>query len=1119
MKLLFWVPPWPSQDDPLFFKNCTQKFLIPQANMLQAHGHQVDFVLPDVFADLGDLLKAGIRRVSVPDAVARYGKQVSGDVYTKLYQGAGRDELATLLKPVLAESYDAILLWENPAPFFDILYPDAPVLHQMPGAYARAPYPSTITVDPEGLYKTGLLFRDADVIQSLSDEITPDQRRAAEGFIDRARSILETIDDSDARRVLSEHPQFDEYMLLPLQITKHYAFRCDTGLESQFDLLIRELEAAPSNCGVIVTQYVHRLVSERVLTAETAVALQRQYPNLIFDEAFDRADSVSQKMMTHVQSVSTASSSLGLQALGWGHRLQVGYDTFLKPFSHDRSVEGVTPDERRRNVTAFLLSRYQPLADRMKSDARFVTRYLEALVEWKANKERGAASLPAFDDLDPEYWLRVMEGFQHGISAKSTREKDASFYLAQFRDHVRASRAVSFDIFDTLVRRPVEKPGDLYKFLEPEVYRMTGGRMANFARIRSACEQASREEQKGDAFDEITLDQIYSHVQKHYQVDDAMIEAVKQREIEMEVACCTRRDFGMKLLRVAQAEKANIYLISDMYLPREVIERILVRNGIDAHKKLYLSADLGLRKHDGRLFDHVLNELMMEGPQLLHVGDNKNNDVAQAERRDIKVLHWPAAIEKMRRNKGYKAVYDPRNGAGQRARSALAGLTANALFDDANTDLEFSSLFAGEPEKLGYAALGPIYAGYVQWLRRQAQRDGISDLFFFSREGFVLHQVYQTLFGSDPQAPKSHYFYTSRRCVRVAALREEGDIISLASQPYDPGVEIGKLFSGRFGIDLADATGERMLAEHGFSSVEQEIENDSATKFRFIQLCTALSREILENAAEERAAYEAYIAKSGYLDCAAPGVVDVGWQANIQGALADLTGRAAIGYYYATTSEAILWSAKGHEHRSYLGDYITEATSPSAVVRNRHLFEYLTCHTDPTLIRFTKTGQSVAPVFKQEIDRHDRKAFVGRAHRGAVRFARDFDAAFGEQTWAITLDPYLCEGVFSHFVTDPTKADRKLLESCRFEDLVGGIEGKSIAPKAARGQQPVKTATTPLSALPVSMNLAKVVEARLVPLFVSGRKLQKYHRVREKFFRDSWLPMTWWLRLTGDWSK
>lgn len=1117
MKLLFWVPPWPSQDDPLFFKNCTQKFLIPQANMLRAHGHEVDFVLPDVLADLGDLLKPGVRKVSIPDAVEAYATQVVGDIYTHLYQGSGAGELTELLRPVLAESYDAVFLWENPAPFLEALFPAAPILHQMPGAYARDPYPSTITVDPVGLYKTGLLYREAKAIQSMGGELGSESHRAAAEFVDRARSIIEMMDDSQAQRVLTSHSDHESYRLLPLQITKHYAFRCDTGLDSQFELLTKALAQTDPKVGLVVTQYVHRLVSEKVLTADVAAALQRKHPNLIFDEAFDRADSVSQKLMSHVDSVETAASSLGLQAMGWGRDLTVRYDTFLKPFSSDQPVEGVSWDERCRNTTAFLLSRYQPMAERMKSDAVFVTAYLDRLITWKRDGLGKACHLPSFDEVDSEYWTRLMQGFQSGISAKSGRDKDANYYLARFRDDVRAASVVSFDIFDTLVRRPMEKPGDLYKFLEAEVYRATDGRMANFARIRSACEQACREEQKGKDFDEITLDQIYDHVRDHYQIDEASIEKVKQLEIEMEVACCTRREFGMKLLKTAMAEKASIYLISDMYLPREVIDRILARNGIDMHKKLYLSADLGLRKHDGRLFDHVLEDLMVKGPQVLHVGDNKNNDAVQAESRDIRVLHWPAAIEKMRLNKAYKSVYQPRNGAGHRARSALAGLTANALFDEANTALEFDSLFAGEPEKLGYAALGPIFTGYVSWIKKQAERDGISDLFFFSREGFVLHEVYRALFGDDDTAPKAHYFYTSRRCVRVAALRQEADIIALASQPYDPGVQVGKLFAGRFAIDLSDAAGVEVLARHGFSGAEQEIKNDNATKFRFIQLCTALSKEILANAAEEREAYEAYIAGSGYLDCKAPGVVDVGWQANIQGALAELTGRKAVGYYYATTSEAILWTAKGHEHRSYLGDYITEATSPSAVVRNRHLFEYLTCHTDPTLIRFAKEGQSVQPVFKLEINRHDRKAFIGRVHRGAVRFARDYVTAFGKVSWSISLDPNLCEGVFANFVNHPSKADRRLLESCQFEDLVGGIEGKSIAPKAAARPAPASSrAAQTREGEGAMLALVFAIEARIVPFFVSGNKLAKYERVREKFFRDSRVPMGWWLRVTGE---
>ncbi len=1114
MKLLFWVPPWPSQDDPIFFKNCTEKFLIPQANMLAAAGCEVEFVLPSVFEDLSSHLRAkGVTRLALPEAVEGI---IRPDIYESLYQRNDESLLSEIegaLRGVLSDSYDAVFLWENPVPFLISMYPDVPILHQMPGAFARAPYPSTLTVDPAGLYRDGLLHRDAQDIQKFSRVGALDRAEISK-FLGSAKSLLSAGDDTGIEDVLSAAGQFRSYKLLPLQVSKHYAFKCDTGLSGQLDFLLKTLQGTSRDVGVVVTQYIHRLTSERVLTAESAESLRRQYPNLIYSERFDEVDSVSQKLLAHVDGVETASSSLGVQAIGFGLDLKVPYETFLQNYSSNMEVGDLSWGERCRHTIEFSLSRYQPLASLMRDDADFVMRYVSELKKWKQKSSPSAVDLPAFSDLYGEYWDLFLNSFQKMPQKKSGKAKSVSIALSEFREKVSGKKAVTFDIFDTLVKRSVEKPGDLYKFLEPEVYRITNGKISHFARIRGACERSCREavEQGDGSFDEILLDDIYSEMQRRFHLSEAIVEEIKRAEIEMEVKFCSRREHGVKLLDIAKSSGKSIHLISDMYLSREVILRLLEKAGISGYDKFFLSADIGLRKHDGRLFEHVLSELKLKGSDVLHVGDNRKADGEMAEKNGIEPFLWPASIENLRKNKRYKAVYNPRSGAGHRARSAVAGLTAHALFDSADSDEEFSTLFAGDAFKLGFAAIGPILTGYVSWIRNEADRDGISDLYFFSREGYILKRVYDELFASDKSAPRAHYFYTSRRCVRVAALRQDGDVIDLASEPYDPGVILGKLFLGRFGIELSDIEDASLLQRCGFSSASVPIDNDPDTKMRFVQLVVSKGAEILENAKAEREAYSQYIESTGYLTCESPGVVDVGWKANIQGALGDLAARKSIGYYYAATSDASLWRSKGYQHRSYLGPYITEASSPSAVVLNRHLFEHLTCHTDPTLISFKLEGGRAEPVFKAEIDRHVRKAFIGRVHDGVAAFAREFQHAYTSQMSDITLDPYLCEGVFASFVQSPSKEDLRLFDNQVFEDVVGGVDAKKVAPGSASKPKGRKIAVS--NEYLVDRSMFEAFEEIFVRLIVNEAKHKKYLKNRVRFFRDSKLPTELWLSVT-----
>lgn len=55
------------------------------------------------------------------------------------------------------------------------------------------------------------------------------------------------------------------------------------------------------------------------------------------------------------------------------------------------------------------------------------------------------------------------------------------------------------------------------------------------------------------------------------------------------------------------------------------------------------------------------------------------------------------------------------------------------LFERPSGGLEKTSHFQGSAYQMGYAALGPVIAGFMLWLGCQAQRDGISHLHFLTR--------------------------------------------------------------------------------------------------------------------------------------------------------------------------------------------------------------------------------------------------------------------------------------------------------------------------------------------------------------------------------------------------
>ncbi len=1137
MKVLFWIPPWAAQGDPVFYRNCLKKHLAPQANILASNGWSIDFVLPEFLSTERSLLDQTITLInlSISDQIATFSSLLDPSVELYLNgKDKSYDKEIAHLSTILAKSYDIILLWETPVPFLEIMYPNALIIHQMPGAFSRAPYPHTVTFDPIGLYKHGSLYLHANNIPIKETNFI--SAEIARNFIYRVRDSINILQPF-SRSQLNYKDKFDRLVLLPLQVSGHYTFQADTKYSNQTDFLLDVLSKTSPQTGVVVTQYVSPRVSDTVINKEILSVLKNSYPNLIYLEEFDRISSVSQYLLPLVDEVITCSSSIGLQAFAWPRKLTVFEDTFLHPLATPTvSAEKDDEYERSLRILSFLINHNQPLFSSVVTDRKFLTSLLLEMLSRKRSGMRGLELMPSFSEIDQEYSGKLLGSFaieraERDLTRSNERWATHQAEIGKFRRSIFDSEitTVTFDVFDTLIKRPTELPADVYKFLECGALKITNGVAEDFARVRLNAEVETRKiSNKG----EITLIEIYKKIQDFYALPEQITKNLLQAEIEMELRFIQPRPFGQKCWEIALTSGKPIYLISDMYLCNEVIEQMLQKAGYRGYKKLFLSSEYLLRKKEGDLFDAVLQEIKVLPSQVLHVGDNKIADVEQANARGIKTFRMLRAVDRMRGNDHYKFIYPPKSGVGERARSAISGLISHTLFDSPTGQYEKNSHFHGNPQYLGYAGLGPLLTAFMLWLGRQAKRDGISKLFFLSREGWILKQVYDSLHISDKSAVPSAYLYASRRATRVSSLRSKGDVLALSGQPFRAGISVGDLLNSRFGLVESDLT-TPILQECGYFNWTSKLESDSASRMRFSELCSRLANHILEVANSERECYLDYLARSGFAHSAKPGVVDIGWRGNIQGALSNLIGQPMHGYYYATLQGAEVWKDKGNKFWAFMGDLVS-SNHPSVVIENRHLIEYLTCHTESSLIRIEKSGNDLIPVFRSEDNYGMRRQLIEEIHQGCIKFAHDFEREYGYLSGQIWIDPFLGERVIASFINSPSKIDAELLLGHHFEDALGGVSRQYIihplSKRAVRDSVWKKGAYAiyggaidDLSALNINSVVSKNTKLTIVrryedfsiKLFASDKKYQKYKRNRQAFFDDSknWL-LKLWLRCT-----
>lgn len=1147
MKVLVWVPPWVAQGHPLFFENAFRRHLMAQANLLAGAGATVTVVVGELLADrVSPSARVELRPISTAQAAQMLG--TLSDPSLALYrdpQSSLTRRIADGVKPLLDDHYDVILLWETPVPFLEALFPESLILHQMPGAVSRPPFPHTVTADPLGLYRRGSSYCHASSI--FAEPPAPSDPGIVHRFREHARVLLDAF--APFKRVdLDPEGRFSSLLLVPLQVSEHYAFEADTPYRTQSEFLLDVLHRVGPDVGVVVTQYVTPRVHDRIMTPEFEQSLRKRWPNLVYRPAFDDYSAVSQYLLPYVDAVCTCSSSLGLQAAFWDKTLIVPQPTYLERFADAATLEGVNDRswqnsaslQRRERLLAYLLMRQQPLATALTEDAAFLTKYLRLLIDQHRKGREGDRTVH-LNEVDENYGERLLASFRPAMAAKDAR-RGHPVYEVQARDAARFSRRlqrsdlryVTFDVFDTLVNRAVLRPRDLYNFLQKRADELTGGRAVDFARTRLAAEVTTREE---SPHGEITLAEIYQTLNRHYALDEELLVKLQELEIEIEVALAGPREAGKRFWAIALQTRKPIVLITDMYLPRYAVERILTKCGYSGYHRMFLSSECRTRKREGGLFDIVLQELQVPGSELLHIGDHQISDVASPKARGIETYRVMAATERIEANERF----NKRLRAGN-APSICNALVAHRLFDSEAGGTEQRSHFMGQPFYLGYAALGPIVASYAMWLHRTTAKHGIERLFFLSREGAILKQVYDVLQGANFDGPPSEYFLASRRALRAASIYSRSDLLSVAACTFhDEGTTVARLFEARFGLPEY-LISESALRRAGYRSVHDRVSNSPTGLLKIGDLALALEDEIVRTSERERANYFKYIERTKLLETPKLALVDLGWAGNMQDSLQKLVGRSISGYYYATLETALARAYSGLVMHGFAGDFVVGDRHPSVVVARRPLAEYLLCSADPSLKCFSSAG---APVFQDGIEPIPRAELIRLVHDGIVAFSRDLVMRLGPLLVDQHIDPFTAEACYKDFIERPAPMDIALLQGHYQEDAFGGLPRRYFIAAGERDAEAIVRASywkegarayvkkaqvngskhSP-DARPVELNgtsfghgvfgrVLKPVEQKAIQTFSSERKQRKYQRDRAAFFADSTTGLA---RRWGEWS-
>lgn len=185
---------------------------------------------------------------------------------------------------------------------------------------------------------------------------------------------------------------------------------------------------------------------------------------------------------------------------------------------------------------------------------------------------------------------------------------------------------LSFDIFDTLITRKCGSPEKIYSLVEQNFNDSQNSTIKGFAKARMNAENIVRHSTDKE---EVTLDEIYEVIESIYGKERASF--FKEIEISIEIEQCIGIEQNVLVYNnLAKNPAKKVFITSDMYLPKYVIEKILEKNGVIFPEKLYVSCEEQRTKRKGTLFKRLLQENHIDKSNLLHVGDNVKSDFLRA---------------------------------------------------------------------------------------------------------------------------------------------------------------------------------------------------------------------------------------------------------------------------------------------------------------------------------------------------------------------------------------------------------------------------------------------------------------------------------------------------------
>ena len=497
-------------------------------------------------------------------------------------------------------------------------------------------------------------------------------------------------------------------------------------------------------------------------------------------------------------------------------------------------------------------------------------------------------------------------GFQAEVIQDTRYQSWSKCRIDQYlsRDQYQVERMISsthvhmvgFDIFDTLIVRPVTHPETSKKIVE-RLASAKGG--SGFAQLRGIAENLARSRKLRD----VNLDDIYAEFLELSAADPGLAPRLQALEEKVELGLASCRPEAVALFEYAIKHGKRVVLLSDTVLQRPLMEKLLADLGLSGYTALYLSSEIGVRKDSGDLYREVAAREGVDISKFLMIGDDEYSDLQIPHDLRMPCCHIMRPVELARTHSRISPLLEAVNRNGGPDQQIALGLVINRLYHHVFYDqFDLAGLTRDGVPQIGYAMVGPVALGFVLWLIEHAQADGIRTLYFLVRESKVLKMVYDHVAAHLPDAPRSEWLDVSLRAVDVAMIKNSGHIRRIAKTTSHCSESLESFVHCPYGIGLSEADFDAPKARNAWrQSCRVEAKDCDGISTEALD---ALLPLILKRARSERSGLKLYLRSIGLPSLDPVAVVGVGYSAALQAGLNDIVDDALRGYYLLTSGIA-----------------------------------------------------------------------------------------------------------------------------------------------------------------------------------------------------------------------